>query len=396
LDLSSLVNVDDIDPSNELISDVTLVNGNTLTINEGPNTHELDLSGLVNVDDIDPANELISDVTLVNGNTLTINEGPNTHELDLSGLVNVDDVDPANELISDVTLVNGNTLTINEGPNTHELDLSGLVNVEDIDPTNELQTLSEVIAYSNPQGSAGAQRITDLSNPLDAQDAATKSYVDDFDLTGDLDQTLDNPRVVGLQNRPVAATAPVDGQVLVYNQVAGAWQPHTLPPSPLSGDQYYSFDISAFEETKKDGDADKTNMVTFDGAPEYLTIHKGDLGNVFIAPIHLQNGAKITEIKYSYKKRQWGHNLRFRLMRYEPATGAFAIISSWTTNFLPTSENIQTYTQDVTLNPEGLRTVDNSKYTYRLELLFNIGSASYDDMSDVQLMFYGAIMKYSL
>ena len=64
----------------------------------------------------------------------------------------------------------------------------------DSDPNNELQNLAQVIAVAN---SAGNAAITDLLNPTNAQDAATKAYVDalsvddaDADITNEL-QTID-------------------------------------------------------------------------------------------------------------------------------------------------------------------------------------------------------------
>lgn len=44
-------------------------------------------------------------------------------------------------------------------------------------------------------------------------------------LGGDLAGTPDASSVVGLQGRPVASTAPADGEVLKWNQSAGRWQP---------------------------------------------------------------------------------------------------------------------------------------------------------------------------
>jgi hypothetical protein len=389
------VDDDDADPTNELITNFSLQDNHSLSIIEGANVHSVDLSGLVNQEDVDPANELITDFSLVDGNMLSINEGPNTHQVDLSGLTNTEDIDPANELITDFSLIDGNTLSISEGPNTYQVDLSGLTNTDDVDPTNELQTLAEVISYSVPPGSAGAQRIRDLSDPVNSQDAATKSYVDNFALAGDLDQTLENPSVVGLRNRPISSAAPVNGQVLVYNQFTNTWQPQTLAPNPILGEQFYSFDISAFTEAKKDGDADKTNIAIYQEELLYLTIHKGDLGNLFFAPIHLLDGAKMTEIKVSFKKLQAEHNLRCRIRRITPATGATILVTNWISTFIGTSSAIQTHTIDLTTANELLRTVDNSQYTYRLELVFEIESASYNDIEDVRLMFYGANLKYS-
>ncbi len=54
------------------------------------------------------------------------------------------------------------------------------------------------------------------------------------DLQGDVTGSVTSTTVVGLQNTPVAPTAPLDGQVLMYMQAPDQWQPTDLPA--LGGD----------------------------------------------------------------------------------------------------------------------------------------------------------------
>ncbi|MGW8251765.1 MAG: hypothetical protein ACWGO1_14060 [Anaerolineales bacterium] len=48
---------------------------------------------------------------------------------------------------------------------------------------------------------------------------------------GDLAGTYPYPEVVRLRGMPVSFTPPADGQVLVWNQSAGQWEPRDLPGS---------------------------------------------------------------------------------------------------------------------------------------------------------------------
>lgn len=50
---------------------------------------------------------------------------------------------------------------------------------------------------------------------------------------GDLAGSYPDPEVIRLRGMPVSATPPSDGQVLVWNQAAGQWEPRDLPDSRL-------------------------------------------------------------------------------------------------------------------------------------------------------------------
>ena len=131
-------------------------------------------------------------------------------------------------------------------------------NIGDLDSTNELQSLAAVLERGSD---ADQQRITNVANPVDSQDVATKAFVtqqvqalppptlqydnstqtlnlsggDAVDLskinTDDQDLTL-NGNVLSLTNdgSPVglSATNPTNGQVLSWNAGGNQWESRTL------------------------------------------------------------------------------------------------------------------------------------------------------------------------
>lgn len=138
-------NIDDADadPTNEIITDFTLV-ANTLTIQEGGAQFQVDLSSFSQVDDADanPTNELITDVTLDNNDMLTIEEGGAQFQVDLSLLSQDEDWE-----------VNGNTVfndtgSVGIGTNSptsnFHADASVSYNILTIDENNNGLTLSDI------------------------------------------------------------------------------------------------------------------------------------------------------------------------------------------------------------------------------------------------------------
>ena len=95
------------------------------------------------------------------------------------------------------------------------------------------------VAVTNPLG-AIETALGNLSDcvRVDGSSGACDTTLTSTSLAGDVTGTLAAATVAGLQNRPLAATAPTDGQTLVYNALFGQWAPKTPAAAPtlLAGD----------------------------------------------------------------------------------------------------------------------------------------------------------------
>ncbi|MFW5990714.1 MAG: hypothetical protein ACOCQX_00655 [Candidatus Nanoarchaeia archaeon] len=87
------------------------------------------------------------------------------------GLDATSDVDMNNYLIS----------SLSDPTNAQDAATKNYVDSNDPDPTNEIQNLNNVLSEGNW---AGYQRIRGLSDPTNGRDAATKDYVDNNEIRG--------------------------------------------------------------------------------------------------------------------------------------------------------------------------------------------------------------------
>ncbi len=112
--------------------------------------------------DSDATNE-IQDLSLA-GTILNISGGTG---VDLAPIIPPGGTDDQNLILT------GDVLSIESG--TGSVDLSTYINDADADPANEIQNLSQVLAQG---ADANATAITNVADPTNPQDAATKAYVD--------------------------------------------------------------------------------------------------------------------------------------------------------------------------------------------------------------------------
>ncbi|MEM9829880.1 MAG: hypothetical protein AAF944_04545 [Bacteroidota bacterium] len=98
-------------------------------------------------------------------------------------------------------------------------------NTGDLDSTNELQSLASVL---NQGADANQQRITNVANPVDSQDVATRAFVlqqqQDLLMEGNTLSFTDNSSPVNL-----SATTPSNGQVLTWINASNQWESRSVP-----------------------------------------------------------------------------------------------------------------------------------------------------------------------
>ena len=115
-----------------------VLNSTDLEVTDAGGTITLDLSSLVDDADADPTNELTTGVVL-NGTDLEVTDA-GAITLNLSSLV--DDVDAIQNEFNTSVVLNWNNLETSDAGGTIIADLSSLVDDADADPANELQDLS--------------------------------------------------------------------------------------------------------------------------------------------------------------------------------------------------------------------------------------------------------------
>ena len=183
VDLSSLGDDGDADPTNEVNSELTF-DGTTLGVTDGAGTLSVDLSSLGDDGDADPTNEVNSELTF-DGTTLAVTDGAGTLSVDLSSLGEDGDADPTNEANSELTF-DGTTLAVTDGAGTLSVDLSSLGDDGDADSTNEANIDLTLEGTTLALTDAVSTLSVDLAVLMDDDDADPGNELQDLTLAGDV------------------------------------------------------------------------------------------------------------------------------------------------------------------------------------------------------------------
>jgi len=358
VDLIDLLNTNvdlDPDPSNEL-QDIEL-NGNELSITNNPLATPVDLSSyLDNTDN--------QDLTL-SGSTLSLSgDGTSVDLSTVPGIGDDADANPSNEL-QDIELI-GNELSITNNPLATPVDLSQYDN-------SELQQNHIFIG----NGSNEAEEV---------------AVTGDLNLAGNGEIT-----VTGLQSVDISNTAPTDGQVLIYDAIAGEWQPEdptTVVPGSTVG--FYNIDPLDFRELTDPGagaDLNDNNAIKFynEEAP-FAFIRNSSTFDALGAPVHLPHGATVTRVRVYFRDVAPGF-MQFRLVRKNITTvSIFNQVMAELSGF-GAMGNVA-----VTDNSIVNEVIDNSLYNYRFiaEFTYQENNNTPDITFDMEQRIYGVVISYTI
>jgi uncharacterized protein (TIGR02145 family) len=240
----------DGDVTNE-IQDLSII-GNALKITLNGGATEIDLSSYLDNTDTQLTETEVDAYTANNGYLDTEIDGDVTNEIqDLS--------------------ISENALTITLNGAATSIDLS-----QYLDNTDN-QTLAEILTTNT---SAGSNKITSLADPVSAQDAATKAYVDLLEaeveaLKGvkDIDNNRYDIITIGTQtwmSENLKTTRYNDGSVIPLVTDGTAWQTAGTNASP--GYSWYN----APNET--------TNLITYGALYNWYAINSATNGNKNVCP----------------------------------------------------------------------------------------------------------------
>ncbi|MBL7472756.1 hypothetical protein [Robertkochia sediminum] len=166
--------------------DITAVNfddtSNTLTVAEGATSFDADLSTLdqaagvaANAANITANANAIS----TNATNIAANTGNITNNANAITALDTRVTDNETNISNNTTAITANAAAISANATditaNNTLITDHIAADNDLDQTNEIQDLSEVLAVG---ADAGSVAITGLADPTNAQDAATKNYVD--------------------------------------------------------------------------------------------------------------------------------------------------------------------------------------------------------------------------
>jgi hypothetical protein len=152
--------------------------------------------------------------------------------------------------------------------------------------------------------------------------------------------------------------------------------------------RYQRIDPVHFQELKAENHTGDDNVVIFKTDNTFATVGRKDYGEEIIAPLNMPHGAVMNELTVYYMDNDDG-NISVTVSR-KTMTGATEQIIQWQSSGASASINSQTFT---TFN--GLETIDQGNYTYRIVVAFDLDDGQViDSPSQATQRLYGVKIKY--
>ncbi|MDG1573173.1 hypothetical protein OZ410_12655, partial [Robiginitalea sp. M366] len=271
VDLSSLVNDADADPTNEYNTGISF-DGTNLTVTDAGGNQSVDISGVSTDDQTISTDGTAGNLSIESGNTITLN-------------VDDADADPTNEFNTGVA-INGGQVEVTDGGGTQSANLLSA------DANNDIAVGSDGALYLNVASVSVAETITNLSDNGDGtftyvNESGVSQTVAKSDVTANGDGTytftnndgsdviLDTRAASNPYDNVVSGLTATDVQAAIDEVAAGSTDDQNISGSGLAGTTLTIGIENGTSETVdlsslvNDADADPTNEyntgISFDG-----------------------------------------------------------------------------------------------------------------------------------
>lgn len=233
------------------------------------------------------------------------------------------------------------------------------------------------------EGTANQVLVTNGSNNVTwvNQSALGTSITASGDVTGALNATVVTRLQGNAVDNAVLSTGD-NGKALIWN--GSEWIATTVN-GIVPQTSYYAIDPSDFQSIRNAGKKDEDNIIMFEENSEFVTILKRNDAKNIIAPIHIPDGAIMTQVTAFYMDDAVG-SINIRIYRKAFSSGTKTQIASITS-----SNNSSAI---ISQNASMSETINNNLNTYRIEIELNPDS-DINNFNEATHRIYGFRITYT-